>query len=151
MTWNFNRLLNPRWHCKGLALLLALCSSDEARSCGVHRRLMVCNIPDGNWRLCIIGGSVVVSRGMKYSEVLSLLVKAEVLRLGSALAACAFLPLARLVGCAVATRSKGSMGSDPLRPLAAFYLQKTRLFELATNPQHQFSFGETKTCLTSER
>lgn len=37
----FVRLLNPRWHCEGLALLLALCSSDEARSCGVHRRLIV--------------------------------------------------------------------------------------------------------------
>ena len=144
MTWNFNRLLNPRWHCKGLALLLALCSSDEARSCGVHRRLMVCNIPDGNWRLCIIGGSVVVSRGMKYSEVLSLLVKAEVLRLGSALAACAFLPLARLVGCAVATRSKGSMGSDPLRPLAAFYLQKTRLLSWPQIHNINFPLGKQR-------
>ena len=52
----FVRLLNPRLHCEGLALLLALCSSDEARSCGVHRRLIVCNIPDGNLRLCVIGG-----------------------------------------------------------------------------------------------
>eukprot|EP00435_Cladocopium_sp_Y103_P055138 s541_g18.t1 len=67
----------------------------------------------------------------------------EILRLGAALAACAFLPLARLLGCAVATRIRPRLGSPNLRQVILEIL--SFFFTTLSSCLFAASLGESET------